>query len=493
MTKESCRMVFSSFKFIALLVMLLLSLSAVGGSVPLSVQEKAWLDQQVQVRVGLIDGMAPISIYKQNRQPSGIAADYLRFVSRKMGLELKLVPFEDRSALDAAMMAGELDVSAVDGWTPERAEFLLFTRPYINLPGAVYASGRMPQLTLQELPGKRVAVVELSVWQDWLMRELPDTTLVKVSGVAGGLLSVAMGDADAYLGDTATARHQLTQGAATGVMEVAQAGRSRDLSFAVGKDNQMLVNILQKGLDRISPEEQLEIRKRWQVLDQPPLLQNSSVVVILLILLALLWIGVWIWAFRRLVDRKVARRIAGLKRSLHRRRRVERELKEDRERLRLRLAQVERDSGMAQNHLSLLGLSVLFGGWEWDVRRERLRWDDNLQRVFGFRPGSFDGTFDAYLGRIHVDDREAVVAAFKKALQGGADFRIEYRIVKPDGEVVWLVDSARFVRNSGGSGARLLGVARVREGRDDQGMLASTSSTATSEEKPIQGFAYKGL
>ncbi|RDH86628.1 MAG: hypothetical protein DIZ78_06895 [endosymbiont of Escarpia spicata] len=487
-------MVFSPFKFIALLAMLLLSLSAVGGSVPLSVQEKAWLDQQVQVqvRVGLIDGMAPISSYKENGQPSGIAADYLRFVSRKMGLELKLVPFGDRSALDAAMMAGDLDLSAVDDWTPERAEFLLFTRPYINLPGALYSSERMLQLTLQELPGKRVAVVELSVWQDWLMREFPGTTLVKVSGVANGLLSVAMGEADAYLGDTATARHQLAQGVAPGVMEVAQAGRSRDFSFAVGKDNQMIVNILQKGLDSISPEEQLAIRKRWQVLDQPPLLQNSSVVVMLLILLALLWIGVWIWGFRHLVDRKVTRRTAGLKRSLHRRR-VEGELKEDRERLRLQLAQVERDSGMAQNHLSLLGLSVLFGGWEWDVRRELLRWDDNMQRVFGFRPGSFDGTFDAYLGRIHVDDREAVVAAFKKVLQGGADFRIEYRIVKPGGEVVWLVDSARLVRNAGGSGARLLGVARVREGRDGQDMLASTGSAVTNEEKPLQGFAYKGL
>ncbi len=486
-------MVFSPFKFFVLLAMLLLSLSAVGGSVPLSVQEKTWLDQQVQVRVGLLDGMAPISTYKENGQPSGIAADYLRFVGRKMGLELKLVPFEERSALDAAVMAGELDVSAVDDWTPERTEFLLFTRPYISLPGALYASGRMPQLTLQELPGKRVAVVELSAWQDWLMRESPDITLVKVSDVAKGLLSVAMGDADAYLGDTATARHMLTQGAAPGVMEAAQAGRSRDLSFAVGKDNQMLVNILQKGLDRISPEEHLEIRKRWQVLDQPPLLQNSSVVVILLILLALLWIGVWVWGFKRLVDRKVTRRTAGLKRSLHRRRRVERELKEDRERLRLRLAQVERDSGAAQNHLTLLGLSVLFGGWEWDVRRELLRWDDNMQRVFGFRPGSFDGTFDAYLGRIHVDDREAVVAAFKKSLQGDADFCIEYRIVKPGGEVVWLVDSGRFVRNAGGSGARLLGVARVREGRDGQGMLTSAGSTATSEEKPLQGFAYKGL
>ncbi len=50
---------------------------------------------------------------------------------------------------------------------------------------------------------------------------------------------------------------------------------------------------------------------------------------------------------------------------------------------------------------------------------------------------------------VHPDDRERVFAADAASVAGGDDFSEEYRIVRRDGRVVWVLDQARLVRPEG--------------------------------------------
>jgi PAS domain-containing protein len=45
------------------------------------------------------------------------------------------------------------------------------------------------------------------------------------------------------------------------------------------------------------------------------------------------------------------------------------------------------------------------GSFEWDIAADRVTWSDNLYRIFGHRPGEFEGTYEAYLSFVHPDDR----------------------------------------------------------------------------------------
>lgn len=51
------------------------------------------------------------------------------------------------------------------------------------------------------------------------------------------------------------------------------------------------------------------------------------------------------------------------------------------------------------------------GTWDWDINADTVRWSDNLERIHGLPPGTFDGTFDSDAREIHPDDRERVMAA----------------------------------------------------------------------------------
>ena len=66
---------------------------------------------------------------------------------------------------------------------------------------------------------------------------------------------------------------------------------------------------------------------------------------------------------------------------------------------------------------------------------------------------------DAWLGQIHPEDREPVERAWREAFKSGR-FDAVYRIAHDDGEVSWIHNRARSIRNESGNVARLDGIAR---------------------------------
>ncbi|MDX1584502.1 MAG: PAS domain S-box protein, partial [Thermoanaerobaculia bacterium] len=49
-----------------------------------------------------------------------------------------------------------------------------------------------------------------------------------------------------------------------------------------------------------------------------------------------------------------------------------------------------------------------FGSFEWDIRSDEVTWSDELYRIFGLSPNEFRATYDAFLERLHPDDRRSV-------------------------------------------------------------------------------------
>jgi len=92
------------------------------------------------------------------------------------------------------------------------------------------------------------------------------------------------------------------------------------------------------------------------------------------------------------------------------------------------------------------------------TRANRVRWSDNLERIHGLPPGTFDGHFDSYAREIHPDDRERVFASIQRALAEGALHDVEYRIVSPDGTVRWVHGKGRLERGPDGQPAAMSGV-----------------------------------
>ncbi len=76
--------------------------------------------------------------------------------------------------------------------------------------------------------------------------------------------------------------------------------------------------------------------------------------------------------------------------------------------------------------------------WTWDVTTGRVDWSERLHEIYGLEPGTFDGTYESYLERIHPEDRESSSSA---ALQNAANHMTHHtlhRTVTPAGELRWI-------------------------------------------------------
>ena len=68
------------------------------------------------------------------------------------------------------------------------------------------------------------------------------------------------------------------------------------------------------------------------------------------------------------------------------------------------------------------------GIWDMDYTTGVLRWSETLEAQYGLQPGTFGGTFEAFVERIHPDDRASVLETVGKAMKSGADFSVLHRI-----------------------------------------------------------------
>lgn len=98
------------------------------------------------------------------------------------------------------------------------------------------------------------------------------------------------------------------------------------------------------------------------------------------------------------------------------------------------------------------------GSWEWNLLSGRFEGSAGLQRVHGREGERFAGTIEEYQRDLHPGDRERVLGALSGALEGRGELLVEYRIVRPDGEVRWLETRGELMVDAVGRPLRMLGV-----------------------------------
>lgn len=96
--------------------------------------------------------------------------------------------------------------------------------------------------------------------------------------------------------------------------------------------------------------------------------------------------------------------------------------------------------------------------WLWDMQTNVVEGDESLFRLFGVDPeAAASGSFELLVSLIHADDRERVKAATLLSATEGVDLDEEFRIVRPDGTVRWIVDKGRVLFDADGKPRNLVG------------------------------------
>ena len=136
----------------------------------------------------------------------------------------------------------------------------------------------------------------------------------------------------------------------------------------------------------------------------------------------------------------VAVSLQQLQQEIVQRQQIEVSLRESEERLRLAL------------DASQMGL------WDWNIVTNQVIWSENHEVLFGLLPGSFEGTYEAFLKCVYREDRQSVMQVIAHALRQKTDYNNEYRIVRLDQSVHWISAKGKFIYDDQGQAVRMIGV-----------------------------------
>ncbi len=123
------------------------------------------------------------------------------------------------------------------------------------------------------------------------------------------------------------------------------------------------------------------------------------------------------------------------------------------------------------------------GSWEWDVEADAFKWSDEMYRISGMDPREFTVTYEAFLDMVHPQDKEAVNRAVNEALYAQKAYRIDYRIVLPDGRMRMVDGQGEVVFDEAGKPIRMVGTTQDVTWRKE-----AEEALRKSEEKFSKAF-----
>jgi PAS domain S-box-containing protein len=111
----------------------------------------------------------------------------------------------------------------------------------------------------------------------------------------------------------------------------------------------------------------------------------------------------------------------------------------------------------SEERLRLAQLSTGIGIFDWNLRTDKLTWTPELETIFGLQPGSVKCYAD-FRDRVHPEDIKAIQARRIEALRRRETFNLEFRIIRPDGQIRWIsAAGGAFYDEVTGEPTRVLG------------------------------------
>jgi len=140
----------------------------------------------------------------------------------------------------------------------------------------------------------------------------------------------------------------------------------------------------------------------------------------------------------------------------------------------------------SEERYSLAQAAANIGSWDWNISTGKLLWSDRIEPMFGFAKGQFQETYDAFLECLHPKDRQLVIDAVTACVDGRQDFRVEYRIVWPNGTIRWVSATGDVVRDSDGKAIRMLGVVQdITKRKQAEFQIRDLAKFASENPSPV--------
>lgn len=410
---------------------------AMGGSVPLLTgEERAWLEANA-TRLVLADEInyQPFVFLDANDHMTGLASDYMSLLESKLGVHFQRRRFSSLKDIFEKVRSGEVHIVNAITKTPERATFLAFTDPYINVPNVIVVQKeRLGRLNENDLSGLRVSLVKEYAVTEYINREVPGLIPDVVPDVLSALLNVSFGRSEAAIIDLASASFLISQKQVTNLRVAGSV--NFDILLGIGSpiNEPVLSAILQKGCRAISDAERQEILQRWVNISNGIFFADRrfwTVIAAALSILLTILVAILVW------NRTLRKRVA------------------------LRTEALEKKTAALQKSEASLRRAASAGKvglWDWDIRTGQVVCSHEWTHQIGYEDDELEARYEAWESLLHPEDLERTIKVLKASLVSpGNPYKAEFRLRHKDGSYRWILAVGDVEFDEQGVAVRMLG------------------------------------
>ncbi len=113
---------------------------------------------------------------------------------------------------------------------------------------------------------------------------------------------------------------------------------------------------------------------------------------------------------------------------------------------------------LSQARLALATESADIGTWEWDLKTNHVVRTAKVYALLGIPPLEESDDAENFWRRVHPEDLRVVKQGLETVFESGRDWRAEFRVLRADGALRWLVGVGRLYRDPDGAPRAMHGV-----------------------------------
>ena len=277
----------------------------------LSPEEAALLAAWPSPVVGLVGREPPFAQAGADGQPEGLSVDVLRSVLARLGVQPREWVFLQEDEVNAALLAGRVDILVGADEGAARAALLRFVGPFIEYPTVLIGRPESGAFDLVQLYGRRLALPPASAARPFVEARHPGVQLVDCAAIEACLEVVRRGEADATLADVVSAAVVMARQPRAELQFIGVESQLRRFhSLALAERHAAVVPLFKRALDVTVDQQMPALKTRWfsrpmraEVL-RAAAWRYGPWAAALLLLLAGLW-----WAHSRRVQAEMQRRL----------------------------------------------------------------------------------------------------------------------------------------------------------------------------------------
>lgn len=403
---------------LSLLLACSLAMSALAAPSHLSLDEnqRQWLENHPQLRVGAVLQAPYVQLDRRLQQLSGANVELMNWLARDMGVELIWRTYDSQAELERALRGGQIDLAPGLGQTPAGLRLWLFSDPYLRVSQLLVGEREgSAAVDLEQLDATSpVALRQPSAVADYLRVTYTNLELKPMASERQALQALLAEQVRYAVVDEAQLSRLSREQEFAGLAVVGDIGFPQLLRVASRKDWPELAAVIDIALRSLPAKELEQLHERWLQPKYPRLGESAGFWQNLSLLLGVLLLA-------------AAAIITWLRRQ---RRRLERQLLDARHALQVREA-AEEALRLTQFSIDHSTLGILWVNWDSHVRYANRA----AEQMLGYAPGSLaERPLVDFQPELNMDRWLDLWRRVRNSDEGPLSF--ETRCLRPDGS--WL-------------------------------------------------------